>query len=151
MLLRRWLLAQPECASASEHQRGDAVEFVCREFKPGWVQALIVFFAFMPILCFGMYLWDSLADHLALPRHGVRDVAFVLIPSLLLVCDGFATRWLFHRRALALLRDRMIWLGIPLCRHCGYDLRGQTVPRCPECGRPFEPVGRGLEKNGGDG
>jgi len=24
--------------------------------------------------------------------------------------------------------------GIPLCRGCGYDLRGQVQARCPECG-----------------
>jgi hypothetical protein len=24
-----------------------------------------------------------------------------------------------------------------LCVNCGYDLRGQTVPRCPECAQPF--------------
>jgi len=23
------------------------------------------------------------------------------------------------------------------CRHCGYNLRGLTEPRCPECGTPF--------------
>jgi rubrerythrin len=23
------------------------------------------------------------------------------------------------------------------CPHCGYDLRGMTEPRCPECGRHF--------------
>jgi hypothetical protein len=28
--------------------------------------------------------------------------------------------------------------GWPLCRQCGYDLRGQTEPRCPECGTPFD-------------
>jgi hypothetical protein len=26
------------------------------------------------------------------------------------------------------------------CVHCGYDLRGQTDPRCPECGRSFDPT-----------
>jgi len=25
------------------------------------------------------------------------------------------------------------------CRHCGYDLRGQQVCRCPECGEAFDP------------
>lgn len=25
------------------------------------------------------------------------------------------------------------------CKRCGYDLRGLPVPRCPECGTPFEP------------
>jgi hypothetical protein len=25
------------------------------------------------------------------------------------------------------------------CKGCGYSLRALTVPRCPECGRPFDP------------
>jgi len=25
-----------------------------------------------------------------------------------------------------------------LCVNCGYDLRGLTLPRCPECGAPFD-------------
>ena len=28
--------------------------------------------------------------------------------------------------------------GRPHCLKCGYDLRGQTVPRCPECGAEFD-------------
>ncbi len=28
--------------------------------------------------------------------------------------------------------------GRPKCRQCGYDLRGQQTPRCPECGTPFD-------------
>ena len=27
---------------------------------------------------------------------------------------------------------------IPICIDCGYDLRGQTAPKCPECGTPFD-------------
>ncbi len=26
------------------------------------------------------------------------------------------------------------------CRRCGYELRGLTTPRCPECGRDFDPA-----------
>ncbi len=26
------------------------------------------------------------------------------------------------------------------CRRCGYELRGLTAPRCPECGRVFDPA-----------
>lgn len=28
--------------------------------------------------------------------------------------------------------------GRPTCRKCGYDLRGQRSPRCPECGASFD-------------
>src|SRR6478672_832486 len=28
---------------------------------------------------------------------------------------------------------------IGACWECGYLLRGLTTPRCPECGRPFDP------------
>ena len=27
----------------------------------------------------------------------------------------------------------------PHCDQCGYDLRALTEPRCPECGKPFDP------------
>jgi hypothetical protein len=38
------------------------------------------------------------------------------------------------------LRERLVAFGVPICVHCGYDLRGQTEPRCPECGRAFDPA-----------
>ncbi|HUU98755.1 MAG TPA: hypothetical protein VM487_23735, partial [Phycisphaerae bacterium] len=34
------------------------------------------------------------------------------------------------------------------CRQCGYDLRGQTVPRCPECGQEFDAVERAYLETG---
>ena len=37
-----------------------------------------------------------------------------------------------------LLREELIQLGVPICVHCGYDLRGLTESRCPECGRAFD-------------
>ena len=38
------------------------------------------------------------------------------------------------------LRECLRELGTPVCEKCGYDLRGQVTPRCPECGRPFIPI-----------
>ena len=29
--------------------------------------------------------------------------------------------------------------GVAVCLKCGYDLRGQNQPRCPECGCAFDP------------
>lgn len=57
----------------------------------------------------------------------------------LLLFHGYDMLW--RRPALRLLRRRLNELGRPVCAQCGYDLRGQTEPRCPECGRPFD---RGL-------
>lgn len=39
------------------------------------------------------------------------------------------------RELWKLLRERRV----PICLHCGYDLRGLTEAKCPECGNPFEP------------
>lgn len=54
----------------------------------------------------------------------------------------FAVLWFLDREidtkpVRASLRKRLLELGIPLCPTCGYDLRGQTEPRCPECGKAF--------------
>ncbi len=35
--------------------------------------------------------------------------------------------------------DRRRHLQERVCDKCGYDLRGQIEPRCPECGEPFGP------------
>ncbi len=32
------------------------------------------------------------------------------------------------------LRRQPVNMGIPVCTGCGYDLRGNTSGRCPECG-----------------
>ncbi len=34
------------------------------------------------------------------------------------------------------LRRQLVARGVPICIACGYDLRGQIEPRCPECGTP---------------
>ena len=36
------------------------------------------------------------------------------------------------------LRETLVAAGVPVCLSCGYNLRGLTEPRCPECGAPFD-------------
>lgn len=31
------------------------------------------------------------------------------------------------------------------CTNCGYNLRGLPMPRCPECGVPFDPARHGVQ------
>ena len=42
----------------------------------------------------------------------------------------------------------LVWRFVPKfprghCRRCGYNLKGLTETRCPECGQPFEAKGDG--------
>lgn len=44
--------------------------------------------------------------------------------------------WFWWHQCRRYLRERLIARGVPICLKCGYDLRGQVEPRCPECGTP---------------
>lgn len=44
----------------------------------------------------------------------------------------------YRRSRRAFIRQKLTELGTPVCQKCGYALRGQTEPRCPECGEPFD-------------
>ena len=48
--------------------------------------------------------------------------------------------WLSRRHIRTYVRQKLIEAGVPVCRQCGYDLRGQVEPRCPECGQAFHTV-----------
>lgn len=57
------------------------------------------------------------------------------------------TVWIWRRGIKQRLRLKLIEQGVPVCRGCGYCLRG--LPRaaqvqCPECGRPAEADVLGL-------
>jgi hypothetical protein len=53
----------------------------------------------------------------------------ILVPTI-----GMA---LFRRQIRRRLRQVLRHSDVPICLECGYDLRGQTARRCPECGAPF--------------
>ena len=46
--------------------------------------------------------------------------------------------WFWRDRCQRFWRQQLIASGIPICLKYGYDLRGQTEARCPECGTPFD-------------
>jgi len=52
---------------------------------------------------------------------------------------AIALNWLWRHRCRRFLRSELIARGVPICLPCGYDLRGQNDPRCPECGATFDP------------
>lgn len=48
----------------------------------------------------------------------------------------------FRRPIQRDLREQLVARGVPICLACGYDLRGNTSGRCPECGSPPSRDGR---------
>jgi hypothetical protein len=84
----------------------------------------------------------AMADLLWIPWLTARGVPRPLAVALPGAIGGAAgvllTNRLYRRRFLRELRSCLRERGIPACLHCGYDLRGQTEPRCPECGWEFE-------------
>lgn len=69
----------------------------------------------------------ALGASVFLSRAGWGD--FAVIPVVLVVWIPY---FLLLDRASVLERRGF------RCKRCGYDLRGQVVPRCPECGREFD-------------
>lgn len=61
----------------------------------------------------------------------IAVISFLLIPVL---CPGPLLLLQCRRWMRRFLRDYLNDHGIPICRNCGYDLRGKATPRCPECG-----------------
>jgi hypothetical protein len=50
----------------------------------------------------------------------------------------FLARWICARRFQRAIRLTLLAHGYQVCIRCGYDLKGQTAPRCPECGTAFD-------------
>lgn len=63
-------------------------------------------------------------------RLAMFDLAWGAYSLMVAVFNGFAARWSYIR-----------WRRIEShqCVACGYSLMGLPVPRCPECGREFDP------------
>ncbi len=81
-------------------------------------------------ITFGLYIpWVS--------AHLPRWVIAMIPPVLLGTTFGLLMAYCWHRPLQRRLRAELVARGIPVCIGCGYDLRGQTEPRCPECGGHF--------------
>jgi len=99
-----------------------------------------VWFAGIPVyITLGRWARNAITPHLwFLPA---RLVYWLEVPIGLLFWLSLIalTIRLARRRIERHLRTGLLAAGVPVCMHCGYDLRGQTEARCPECGRAFDP------------
>ena len=99
-------------------------------------------FLFAAIFVFGVkgILRSSLAQ-LGLPHWAVRMAVFFCF-----LVVAYAAVWATQRGVRRFLRVQLVKKGVSVCLNCGYQLRGQVEPRCPECGTGFDmrlpPQGR---------
>ncbi len=112
-----------------EQQRQEAVTEAMRRCKPTTYIALVVYMLTVVLLSY----WFS-------PVSSGHRFLFL---SVLVVVFAFGSSILalfIHAGAIRrALREKLNEFGIPICVGCGYRMEGSVSPRCPECGRPFEP------------
>lgn len=80
---------------------------------------------------------------ITIPFEHHRGIPFwsMAAPGVIIETAGVvaALEWIRFRRSRRYLREQLQVRGVPICIACGYDLRGLTEPRCPECGTAFDP------------
>ncbi len=120
----------------STSQRNIAIERRRAEFRDSsrWeFQRLLL------IMVPGTILADAVANYLNQAIGASRGLKLLLY--LVLSTPAMSVAWWLIRRSSAKsLRESLLSLGIPVCRGCGYCLRGlpPDSSRCPECARPLD-------------
>ncbi|MDX2199118.1 MAG: hypothetical protein SF069_09120 [Phycisphaerae bacterium] len=101
--------------------------------KRGWWQGFVVLLPMVIVIWFLMRYARTLVIWPSWIEEGLSF--FVLLAAAALVA-----RWLHRGGAARELREQLLLQGVPVCRGCGYSLRGQLegAQRCPECGREID-------------
>lgn len=103
----------------------------------GWLVYLVI----CGLLGLGMLVLIVSARSLA-ARFWPNTLAGPIVSGIVGGFMGPAGAWagivLFRRQIHRSLRRQLVERGVAICVGCGYDLRGQVEPRCPECGEPFD-------------
>lgn len=126
---RRYLLNQMP-AVTGEHERRHVQEIADKVLEQE--SGLPLLYEACVVVFLGSLCW--LADRHNLPLWLLLTAVIVAIPILLV-----GRYWAIKSRVQRSVRTWLVQQGYPLCVRCGYDLRGLTDPRCPECGSRFDP------------
>jgi len=89
-------------------------------------------------------LWIALFPVAVMCKFWLVDRGWYLVWEILfftsMVSLPFVAVCANYRSVQRSLRLLLLKRGMPICLHCGYDLRGATGSRCSECGSEFEPI-----------
>ncbi len=84
----------------------------------------------------------ALIDSFAPVLFGSRVVTLLLLGAPAAAVGGviisIVGSLVSRKRDRTILRRYLVDAGYLVCLECGYDLRGQTISRCPECGAAFD-------------
>ena len=86
---------------------------------------------FVVVLAASALLFTLLEPWLPIRRDVLRLLSILPVVGTASALFVWARRREIQTTVRRLLRER----GLRVCMRCGYDLRGNTQPRCPECGR----------------
>jgi len=123
--LATWIF--PELSRAADYR--DRKSLISQSMRAihadAWIILLICLILTLLWLLLGGRSWIASSSLL------LCVTVFALVPYLL---ASAAFWWIFRERLRRALRAELAQRGHALCARCGYDLRGLSADRCPECG-----------------
>jgi hypothetical protein len=134
--LKKW--QYPEVALFKSPKEA-AQAFARSPWSHKWVWLVVIASGAGPLLL--GRLPEAVPPFLGVPKRLIFTV--YCISTFLLALLWNVTIWglwfvFVHKPIRRHLRGCLVAQGIPICVECGYDVRGQLEPRCPECGTAFE-------------
>ena len=104
--------------------------------KRSWFALALIF---VLTIVAAIAFWQNVVVYI-LPAGIFRDFfVHALLIAAMPIASGYIGIRLWVAPMRQELRQMLVNRGIPICIPCGYDLQGQRIPRCPECGAEFAP------------
>jgi len=113
----------------ADEDRRVALRIVRRRLVRSWQFWFYVILGNVLAVLFCAWSAGFLRQMLALPMWAYGTIVGVAMSA----CFAGVFNYLFRKPVQRHLRNELVARRIPICIKCGYDLRGQVEPRCPEC------------------
>ena len=119
-----------------EATREQAIKAIERGMMPRSILGWLKFLVLCTVLFIMPYVVVSICVDHVLPPFQHADLAKFVAAVVMYTAIVYV---LLRRDMPRALRQQLLDAGVPVCMHCGYDLRGLPADRdrCTECGRPF--------------